>query len=136
MISLQKALTFGYIPKTIVWFMGMNDPDTDYSVNASWKSCYDSLVEICSANSIELVLTTIPITPTMNNSHKNDIVKNSGYRYIDINDAVGGSISGWYSGLLSSDNVHPTNTYSTDGLNGCVVIAARVMADLPEIMNL
>lgn len=133
--SLQKALTFGYVPKTIVWFMGMNDPDTNSSVNASWKSCYDSLVEICSAYSIELVLTTIPVTPTMNNSHKNAVVKNSGYRYIDINEAVGGSSSGWYSGLLSSDNVHPTNTYSTDGLNGCVVIAARVMADLPEIMN-
>lgn len=123
------------LPKKILWCMGMNDYDTASSVNTLWKTYYDKLTAFCDTHNIELILCTIPCVPERNNSFKNQIIRDSGYRYVDIADAVGGTEPGstWYPGLLEpNDNaalrVHPTNA-------GDKVVAARFMTDVPELMN-
>jgi lysophospholipase L1-like esterase len=66
----------------------------------------------------------------MRNDRKNLYVTNSGHRYIDFAKAVGGESvgSGWYSGFLSADNVHPT-------VDGAKALANRLFLDFPEILN-
>lgn len=125
--SLRKCLTYCK-PKKIAWFMGMNNPD-DGAVSESWLSVYNSLVEICSQNEIELILSTVPNVPDRDNSYKNEVVRNSGFRYIDICNAVGADDSeSWFDGLLSGDNVHPTSTI------GSTTIANYIVNHLPEIL--
>ena len=118
------------LPKKLLWCMGMNDEDSVSAVNSSWLSNYNKVKAFCDEKHIELILSTIPCVPERNNSFKNAIIRSSGYRYVDIADAVGGTETGssWYTGLLSADNVHPT-------VAGDKVIAARFMADVPELMD-
>jgi hypothetical protein len=101
-----------HVPKTVIWCMGMNDFDNiDFSngtINTDWKYYADLLIADCETNGIELILCTIPNTPIRNHTYKNEYIKSSGLRYIDLDRAVGGSASGWYDGLLSADNVHPS----------------------------
>lgn len=123
--SLVKNMSYA-TPKKIVWLMGMNDPDGD-SVNPAWMECYGKLSDICRENNIELILSTTPNTPSRNNRYKNEIVRNSGYRYIDVSDAVGADIdSGWADGLIDADGVHPSP-------QGAKIIAECVLSALPEI---
>lgn len=124
--SLKMDLAYG-TPKRIVWFMGMNDPDTETEVNPSWFECYNAVCEICRKNNIELTLATIATVPTRNHGFKNAIVKNSGYKYLDISAELGAEIdSGWKEGLLATDGVHPS-------LEGAKVIAEFILSALPEI---
>ena len=118
------------MPKYLVWAIGMNNGDTSSAVNATWKAGYDKLIELASGGNFELILATIPNTPTINNNYKNEIVRNSGYRYIDFTDAVqtAEGASTWIAGMLSSDNVHPT-------AEGAKALASRLCADFPEIFN-
>ena len=76
------------------------------------------------------IFCTIPNVPTINNSFKNDIVRNSGYRYIDFAKAVNAEDVGspWYDGMLSSDGIHPTEL-------GAKALAARFITDFPEVMG-
>ena len=126
--SLKKMIGIVGIPKLIYWSMGMNDPDTEESANSSWEKALNELINICRYYNIELVLATIPNIPSRNHEKKNDIVRNSGYRYADINKAVGADIDpNWYDGLISSDKVHPS-------LNaGDYVIAMEVINAIPEL---
>ena len=120
--DFEKALAFGR-PKVVLWCMGMNDSD------AAWLSNYREVREICEQNGIELILTTIPTTPTRNKETISEYVRNSGLRYIDFYKAVGANSSGdWYSGMLAKDNVHPTAL-------GAEALAAQVLVDFPEIMQ-
>jgi hypothetical protein len=109
----------------------MNDGDTSSAVNTSWKNCLDAVLDICNKNGIIPILATIPNTPTIENTYKNDIVKNSGYRYIDFASAVGASESGssWFSGMLNSDNVHPNMT-------GALALYGKAISDFPELTTL
>ena len=126
--SLKKDIQ-KKIPKAIVWAMGMNDQETtDFGLD-QWKNGYEFVKNICLENNIELILVTIPNTPTMKNIGKNEIIKKSGYRYVDIAKLVGGEVegSGWYDGLLSADNVHPTEL-------GRKIISSKMIADIPEMI--
>ena len=126
MTSLEKGLEFGK-PRKILWCMGMNDKDNSSGVNSNWESIYYKLLDICEKNNIIPILCTIPNVPNINHNYKNEIIRNSGHRYIDLAKAVGSDIStGWYDGLLSTDNVHP----STDGDK---MIAKFMRTQLPEI---
>ena len=100
-------------PKAIIWMMGMNDPDNG-SVNSSWKTAFDNVKTLCDINKIEFIYTTIPCVPQLDNSYKNNYATNSGVRIIPIASILGASSQGssWYAGLLSSDNVHPSNSGS------------------------
>lgn len=127
--SLKKMIGVVGVPKIIYWALGMNDPDVENSANADWNNTYLELKEICSKYNVELVLATIPSVPNRNNVYKNNIVRSSGYRYVDNDKAVGGDLSSnWYSGLLGADQVHPTD-------EGAQVLAQRLMLELPEIKD-
>lgn len=106
--SLKSNLIFNK-PTTIIWALGMNDVDSDITINAAWKSATDEVISICDEKGIELVLVTIPNTPNKNNSFKNTYIKNSGKKYVDIAKIVGADEDGqWYDGLMADDNTHPT----------------------------
>lgn len=123
-----KTLLSMYTPKMIVWLYGMNDSDTDNSTpNANWTAALNELETICENRTIDLVLATIPTTPTINNNAKNAAVIASGYRYVDEVAAMGADSSGnWISGYQSSDGNHTTEA-------GARALLAQVISDVPEI---
>jgi hypothetical protein len=106
--SLLADLTY-HIPHTIVWCMGMNDNDVDESTpNQSWIEHLGYVMNICKYLGINLILATIPLVPSRNNKAKNNYIRDSGYKYIDVNKVVGGDISeNWYDGFCL-DGIHPT----------------------------
>ena len=121
--EFQKLLKYG-TPKTLVWYLGMNDNGTTVS------SHFPLVEELCDQNGIELIFNRIPLVPTRltENNAVNNYVMASGRRYIDSYSAVGANASGvWYSGHLSSDGVHP------DPL-GASALTARMISDVPEIL--
>lgn len=111
-------------PKRIIWGLGMNDGDSSSAVNSNWKTFLDEVKAYCANNGVELLLCTIPNTPTVINTFKNAVVKSSGYQYIDFAKAVNAESQGatWYNGMLSSNNVHPTEL-------GAKVLASRFLLD-------
>lgn len=127
--SLKEYLLYSK-PKRIVWFMGMNDPDKG-SINSIFEECISELFEICYEEDIGLVLSTVPNTPTNDNSYKNAWIKSiaqaTGVPILDICHAVGAdTTTSWHQGLLSGDNVHPSP-------KGRIVIANYILNNLPEI---
>ena len=131
-ISLKLALEKA-IPKKILWCLGMNDPDTEDSINAEWKTTVDNLINLCDEKGIELILCTIPITPVTEHKYKNAYVKASGKRYVDVCHAVGADISPeWYDGMRTNtetDKIHPTNPLGTS------TIADYMLENVPELAN-
>ena len=126
--DLLAALQHGK-PKYIIWCYGMNDPDNG-SINSTWKTAVDNLIDICNDNEITPILATIPNVPTLRHDYKNDYIRSLGYRYIDFAASVvaDASMGTWYSGLLSNDGVHPT-------AEGAKMLACRALADFPEFMQ-
>ncbi len=125
--DVERLFNNGVAPKYLVWALGMNNGD-DSTVNSSWLAYYTLLRDLCDKNGVQLVLCTIPNTPTVNNIYKNDVVKNSGLPYIDFASAVNTAVDAntWYSGMLSSDNVHPT-------AEGARALASKLINDMPII---
>lgn len=128
--SLLNLLTIRK-PDYIVWLLGMNNGDSSTAVNSVWKAIYDKLVQLCEDYSINLILYTVPNTPTINNNFKNAIVRASGYRYIDGAAAVGDDGSGnWFAGFEQSSSDHN----HTSG-RGARALYYRILADFPEIVS-
>lgn len=126
--SLEFCLKYR-TPKKIMWCMGMNDPDSDSAINATYKENLDKVRNICTEKNIELILFTIPNVPDRNHKLKNTYIKGLGLRFVDISLAVGAEDSNnWYDGLLSADKVHPDT-------KGQYVIASKVIAEVPEIAD-
>lgn len=126
--SLRIALQYSK-PKYILWCMGMNDADSEAGVNTTWQSVFNEIKAICAAQGIAPIFATVPNTPTINNAYKNAIIRESGNRYVDIDNAVGADKdTAWRNRLLSTDNVHPSE-------NGARVIAARFAVDVPELFG-
>lgn len=120
--SVSAALNFG-TPKYLVCAIGMNTPYTAYYVYYLKK-----MENLCRAKGITLVLCTIPWPENGDKSGINNLVKTSGERYIDLYAAVSADENGtWYPGYCD-DGVHPT-------LIGAKAMAARIMLDLPEILQ-
>lgn len=115
-------------PRIVCWCIGMNDGDTKTEVNANWQTVLNEVINTCSEKGIELVLATIPNVPNIRHDYKNEIIRTSGYRYIDFAKAVNAETVGaeWYSGMLSSDNTHPTQ-------DGAKALASRFLLDVPEV---
>ena len=106
----------------------MNNPDTSTGVNDSWKEYFDKVVSLSKKYGFELILYTTPTTPTMNNRFKNEIVRNSGYRFIEADKSLRIDDNGnWIDGT-PDDNVHPTP-------NGAKLLYHRFLADLPELTS-
>ena len=126
--SLENLLTIRK-PDYIVWMLGMNNGDSSTAVNSVWKEIYDKLVQLCNDYGINLILYTVPNTPTINNNFKNEIVRSSGYRYIDGAAAVGDNGSGvWFDGYWqsASDKNHTS-------AKGARALYYRILTDFPEI---
>ena len=126
--SLLLELKYGK-PKRLVWMMGMNDADTEYTVNENWLTYFNKVRELCLDNNIQFIPCTIPNVPARIHTFKNGIIRESGLPYIDIAFAVGANEKGssWYEGLLGSDQVHPTSD------KGATVIAATLVAGVPDM---
>ena len=127
--DLTGLFTIG-TPKKILWCLGMNDADSSTSVNANWLNTYNALKTLCEENNIELILATIPTVPSRIHKFKNEIIRSSGYRYIDFDKAVGAdeSTGAWFGDMLSSDGVHPSET-------GALALYNRAIADMPDLLN-
>lgn len=128
--ALSTLVTYGS-PSIAVFATGMNDgSDTGSTTPATnWMNRVQQFISMCESNNIEPVLCTVPTVPTVNHEAKNAWVRSSGYRYIDYASAVGANASGqWYTGMLSSNNVHP----STLGGNA---LFTQLITDLPEVMG-
>lgn len=125
--NFRQALTHG-TPKIAVWCLGMNDPDSDGSINAAWQTYAERFIADCEAKSVIPILATVPNVPDRIHTYKNEYVRKSGYRYIDFASAVGANDKGsaWYEGMLSADLVHPA-------VAGAQALAKQVLLDLPEI---
>lgn len=125
--TLQTLLALGN-PKYILWCYGMNDGgDSSSAPDESWKDCLDSMLATCAANGITPILATIPTVPSINNEKKNAYVKSSGCQYVDFAKAVGAQSDGtWYSGMLYTDNVHPT-------VEGAKALYAQALTDCPQL---
>ena len=116
-------------PKYAIWTLGMNDPDST-AVNATWLSSVQSFLSTCATKGITPILATVPNCPSVNNTYKNAWVKASEYRYIDFAKAVGAeeAESSWYSGMLYTDNAHPTEL-------GAKALYSRFLTDFPEVIK-
>lgn len=146
--DLMSLLSLGYVPKYIMWMLGMNGDtvetkvDGEYVINSYQKSNLDKMIAICKEYNIEPVIATIPTTPAEDSITPDSglsnaagrqktgyckYVKSLGYRYIDQAEAVGTDENGnWNAGLLYSDFVHPTE-------KGAKVLLSRILLDFPEI---
>ena len=132
--ELENLLALGYVPKYVVWCLGMNgttseskDDNDEYVINSYQKEYLDKVVSLCSQYGMEPVLATIPTVPERSKIGLSKYVRNLGCRYIDFAKAVGATEDGmWNEGLLSSDNVHPTEL-------GAKVLASQVLIDFPEM---
>ena len=127
--GIESLIKYGS-PKYAVWFIGMNDgTDADDSTpNENWVTRKDKFLSVCNRNRVTPIFATIPSVPNINHRAKNAWIKSSGYRYIDMANAVGADLtSAWYWGMLSSDNIHPTES-------GAKALFTRVLLDFPEIM--
>ena len=128
--SFKTDLSMHRVPRRVLWCMGMNDKDSASAPNANWLSAVEEVMQICEDNHIELVLSTIPNTPSTatKNDMKNAYVRASGYRYIDFANAVSADGSStWYNGMLSSDNVHPD-------VQGALALYSCAVTEVPELL--
>lgn len=114
----------------VVWGIGMNDgTDGANSYSTFWKNAIDVVITACLSRGITPILCTIPSIPSSSNEKKNEWIRSSGYRYIDFAKAVGAQADGtWYTGMLSSDSTHPSET-------GAIALCSRALADCPELMQ-
>lgn len=126
-LAFREIMQIGK-PKIVVWTLGMNDADTENTINATWKSAYDEISAWCDENNVELILCTIPNTPRVRNIEKNIFIRESGRRYVDFAKSVNAENVGasWYEGMLSDDKVHPLAL-------GAKALANRFLIDVPEV---
>lgn len=127
--ALTALLEYG-TAKYAVFATGMNDgSDSESTPSTSWVNARNNFISLCESNGIEPIFATVPTVPSVNNEQKNAWVKASGYRYIDFAKAVGADGTGaWYSGMLSTDNVHPTE-------KGAKALYTQAITDFPEFLT-
>ena len=129
LIALNNMINDFGKPNTICWCLGMNDGSdaNENTPTTAWLNGYNQVKQICDENNIELILATIPNVPNISHLGKNKIVRESGYRYIDFDKAVGANASSsWIAGMLSSDNIHPSAT-------GARALYHAALLSVPEI---
>lgn len=136
--DLLLALKYG-TPTYLVWCMGMNDADTG-SLNADYKKYFELVKEKCNELGVVMISATVPCVKTSahpeyarDNSYKNEYIKTSGMRYIDLAKAVGGDTftdDAWYDGYLETTSpwIHTTEL-------GAKAQMAQIIRDFPEILR-
>ena len=106
----------------------MNDgSDVGGTPSANWLTEIQKMITYSKAYGFDVILATIPTVPNINNEEKNAWIRSSGYQYIDFAKAVGAQADGtWYAGMLSSDNVHPTQA-------GAMALYSQAITDAPQL---
>ena len=127
MASLESLIQLGK-PKYLLWCLGMNDyGDSNGVISNSYNVNINKLIDICTRYGITLVIGVVPTVPNINHEAKAELVRNSGYQYVDFYKAVGTNANGqWYDGMLSNDEVHPTE-------KGAKSLWGQVLSDFPQI---
>jgi hypothetical protein len=113
-------------PKYLIWCLGMNDGSDRLGISPKWKYYVKKVMDLCSKNNVSLILATIPSVPIVDNTSKNKFIKESGYRYIDFDKAVSDGNGNWIKGMLSNDEVHPSEM-------GAKKMAEEFLKSFPEI---
>ena len=129
MRSFRNVLRLG-TPKVVIWCSGMNDgPDTSSAPNQLWLGFVQGFLTLAQTFGFTPILYCTPTVPSVANTQKCAWVRASGYRYLDAALAVGAQSDGtWLSGMLSNDNLHPTQ-------KGARAIYAQALTDIPELMK-
>lgn len=117
--SLYEDLKYGK-PEKLLWFMGMNDEDEE------WVAGYERVRKVCKEKGIEFIPATIPNVPDINHREKNRIIRESGYRVIDVCKAVGADENEYWDEALAPGIIHPWG-------NGKVVIGEAVLEALKTL---
>lgn len=132
-VDLRNLLSLGYVPVYLVWMLGMNGDGVEqqvggqYVINDYQKANIDAVIGICMEHGIIPIFSCVPTVPQYQKTGFCNYIRSLNYRYIDIANAVGTNQNGqWTSGLLSSDNVHPTD-------KGAIVIYGEILKSVPEI---
>ena len=126
--ELRAVIDMG-APQFAIWGIGMNNGDSAEAINPDYLRTTEEFIAICEARGIVPILSTIPNCPKVSNRHKNEWIRNSGYRYIDLCRSVDADENkDWYPGMLSEDQIHPTTL-------GAQAFYAQVLADFPEMMH-
>ena len=134
LVALRNMLQYFGKPKYILWCLGQNDgSDTTESNFTTWLSCLNDVLNLCIDYDITPILATIPSVPKgggRSHESKNNWIRSSNYRFVDIAKAVGaewnnGSVT-WYPNMLKSDNEHPDT-------EGGKAIEKRMIMECPEI---
>ena len=133
--DLQSLINAGGRPNILCWCLGMNGNGVEqqeggqYVINTYQKTYIDNVKSLCDSLGIDVVFATVPTVPNLQKTGFCNYVRNLGCRYIDFAAAVGAQSDGtWKTGMLSSDNIHPTTL-------GAKALAARALMDFPEIGN-
>lgn len=127
--DLLNLLSCGHSPKYILWAEGMNGETDSSETSASWyqKLWLMRVLRVMKEHEITPILMTIPSVKTLKHHAWSQYVRELGYRYVDVAEAVGSNYDGtWTEGLLSSDGLHPSEA-------GAKIICERVLRDFPEI---
>ncbi len=152
--EFKRAIAKG-TPKFAFWCMGMNNGDSNGEINASYLAATEEFLALCEERGITPILATIPSTPTVDNTYKNEWVRNKneteGIRFVDFAKAVGGDVKkeenygktyvtpkgqtvtntngyDWYDGMLYPDLVHPAKL-------GAEALYMQAIIDFPELMQ-
>lgn len=126
-----RALNFG-CPKYLyltIWGNG-SAANLDTYIGKAKNICDEKGITLIITNRPNSLASDIQATYTDRKSVIDKYIA-MGVRYVDVAEAVSSDESdpnGWYSGLLSSDNKHPT-------ISGSKAIAMQVLTDFPEIMQ-
>lgn len=131
--DLLNILALGYKPVYLLWALGMNGATTEtqvdgeYVINSAQKTVIDNVLSLCQTNGIIPIFCCIPTVPERQKTGFCKYVRSLGTRYVDFAESVGTNEQGqWNTGLLSSDDVHPTAL-------GAKVLYSRLILDFPEI---
>lgn len=109
-------------PKIIVWLAGMNGNNADNIYALSTASA------LAAQYKSAFVPAVVPSVPDRVRTEYNNKVREYSH-YIDWSRAVQASdgSTAWYSGLLDSDNIHPT-------IEGAKRLALEIVANVPSIV--
>lgn len=126
--SFMNDVSYGK-PEIVMWGLGMNDASDNGEPDSVWKAVFNRVKEICQLLDIRFVGCTIPSVPGKNNAYKTIYCRANCDKYVDFANAVyNGQNSNWKTGMLSLDNVHPTEL-------GAIALCTEAVTTVTELFN-
>lgn len=114
--DLVRAMNYGK-PKTLVWYLGMNDPIDVY------QQYLNMVEELCDKEGIELVINATPSpSASLDKSQHATLARTSGYRFIPSDSYIDAMFG------VDTDGVHPN-------VAGAYSLAGILLSSVPELGN-